>query len=303
MRLKILLVEDDEAQAGILARLLEREGAYVDVVYNGLDAVRRINIGIFDVALIDYRIPHVNGLAVAKIIHGFADASTRPRLIALTGSVDEVLAETSDIYGGFDAVVAKPFALETLLAAIRKCCEGAPERIARPVHIAEGLPPPICPVPKGQIAPRVLVVDDDQTVRSLLQTALQTEGYAVDCAANGLEALRLLNSAAYDVALVDYHMPELDGLGTAKLIYDLLDRQHRPRLVALTAAIGDLMVEDPHYGLLFDNVVMKSEGIPTMLSAVRASLNYLRLRANQPPPDLPQTVRVNDMLHRVSELL
>ena len=293
MRLKVLVVEDDDIQAKILAGQLEYEDIYVDVVNNGLDAIRRINSGIFDVALIDYRIPHINGVAVARVIHGLAGSARRPRLIALTGAADELRAQTADVGSDFDAIVAKPFTMASLMATIQRCYAEAPARVNKPVRMPDH-PPKVasasvaCP-PRA----RVLVVDDDGALRSLLQMALQTEGYAVDCAANGLEALRCVNITAYDVALIDYRMPELDGLGTAKLIYDLLDRQHRPRLVALTGAIDDLMLEDPHYGLLFDNVVMKSEGIPTMLSAVRASLNYLRLRANQPPPDALEHVRVN----------
>jgi len=294
VRLKILVVEDDDLQAKVLAGQLEHEDLYVDVVNNGLDAIRRINSGIFDVALIDYRIPHVNGVAVAKIIHSITGPAVRPRLIALTGAADELRQQTAKaVEPDFDAIVAKPFTMPTLMATIRRCYAEAPPRANKALRMPDRPPQVasasvVCP-PRA----RVLVVDDDATLRGLLQMALQTEGYAVDCAANGLEALNCISTTTYDVALIDYRMPELDGLGTAKLIYDLLDRRHRPRLVALTGAIDDLMVEDPHYGLLFDNVVMKSEGVPTMLSAVRASLNYLRLRANQPVPNALEHVRAD----------
>ncbi|WP_220195289.1 response regulator [Ktedonospora formicarum] len=61
---------------------------------------------------------------------------------------------------------------------------------------------------------RILVVDDDQMMRSALQELLEDEAYEVDTAFDGVDALDHLNSQwnAYDVILLDLTMPRLNGL-------------------------------------------------------------------------------------------
>lgn len=61
-------------------------------------------------------------------------------------------------------------------------------------------------------AARILVVDDEYGVRSGIRQILEMEGYAVDDAATGQEALSLLANSSYDVALLDYKLPDIDGL-------------------------------------------------------------------------------------------
>lgn len=61
------------------------------------------------------------------------------------------------------------------------------------------------------IAPRILVADDDPTVRLLADAALRAGGYQVDCVADGTAALAALRGSRYDLALLDVDMPGRDG--------------------------------------------------------------------------------------------
>jgi DNA-binding response OmpR family regulator len=67
---------------------------------------------------------------------------------------------------------------------------------------------------------KVLVVDDDPSVRKLLNQTLEMEGYEVSTAADGEEALEELPAAQPDVVVLDVMMPKLNGL-------DVLDRIRR----------------------------------------------------------------------------
>lgn len=60
---------------------------------------------------------------------------------------------------------------------------------------------------------RVLVADDDQSIRQLVVTIVRREGYEVDAAADGEEAIELLRKHEYSVLLLDLMMPRLDGFG------------------------------------------------------------------------------------------
>jgi CheY-like chemotaxis protein len=61
--------------------------------------------------------------------------------------------------------------------------------------------------------PRVLVADDDQAIRQLVATIIRREGIEVDTAADGFEAIALLEQNEYPVILVDLMMPRIDGFG------------------------------------------------------------------------------------------
>lgn len=61
--------------------------------------------------------------------------------------------------------------------------------------------------------PRILVVEDDETIRHVLVTALQDEGYQVQQAVNGLLALESVATDRPDVVVLDLMLPVLDGIG------------------------------------------------------------------------------------------
>jgi CheY-like chemotaxis protein len=80
---------------------------------------------------------------------------------------------------------------------------------------------------------RILIVDDEPQIRATVSAMLQTEGYAVDEAANGADALHAVEHRAPDVILLDMRMPVLDGWGFAR---ELRRRGHRTPIVVMTAA-------------------------------------------------------------------
>ena len=65
---------------------------------------------------------------------------------------------------------------------------------------------------------RILVVDDDVTIRSLLKDILEMNGHTVDQAENGKDALDMVRRNAYDIVFMDRNMPVLDGVETVKII-------------------------------------------------------------------------------------
>jgi two-component system, OmpR family, response regulator MprA len=79
---------------------------------------------------------------------------------------------------------------------------------------------------------RLLVVDDDPALSRTLRRALAVEGYAVDCAADGLEALDRLGEGSYDAVVLDVSMPRLDGLAVCR---QLRERRDRTPVLMLTA--------------------------------------------------------------------
>lgn len=79
----------------------------------------------------------------------------------------------------------------------------------------------------------ILVVDDEMGVRESLHVFLTSEGHNIDTAANGREALNLIENKIYDLVLTDMMMPEMDGLTLLREIKDKF--RERTSVIIITA--------------------------------------------------------------------
>src|ERR1700693_1184592 len=115
---------------------------------------------------------------------------------------------------------------------------------------------------------RVLVADDEPAVREALRRALALEGYAVDLAENGAEALRTIGLAEPDVGVVDVLMPVGDGLAACRR---LREEGSRVPVLMLTARAG---VGDRVDGLDAgaDDYLVKPFALEELLARIRALL-------------------------------
>jgi DNA-binding response OmpR family regulator len=115
--------------------------------------------------------------------------------------------------------------------------------------------------------PRVLVVDDDEDIRTLVRALLERAGYAVDEAESGRAALRNLFSSAPALVILDVTMPDLDGYQTLERIRDLSDVP----VIMLTARTQELeKVRGLSAGA--DDYVAKPFGRQELLARVQALL-------------------------------
>lgn len=67
----------------------------------------------------------------------------------------------------------------------------------------------------------VLVVDDTEVIRDLLTEVLRNDGYQVDKAVDGIEAVKMVTGKGYDLVITDMHMPKQNGLLTAHKIREI----------------------------------------------------------------------------------
>jgi two-component system chemotaxis response regulator CheY len=95
----------------------------------------------------------------------------------------------------------------------------------------EGSPP--APKPRA----RILIVDDDPLISDLVVDMLDMDGYEVDTAPNGMDALDKLQNQRYDLIVTDLHMPKLDGSGFYR---ELIERRLHPskKIIFLTGTTG-----------------------------------------------------------------
>ena len=74
---------------------------------------------------------------------------------------------------------------------------------------------------------RILVVDDDENIRKTLTTILKNEGYIVDTAQNGSEAVKKTEKTAYNVALIDIRLPDIEGIELLTKIKDAVPKTRK----------------------------------------------------------------------------
>lgn len=118
--------------------------------------------------------------------------------------------------------------------------------------------------------PRILVVDDERSVRRLLRLYLEREGYTVVEADNGLDALSLLRRGGLDVALVDVMMPGIDGF---ELVRRLRGESTLP--VILLTAKGEETSRVVGLELGADDYVVKPFSAPEVVARVRVQLRRM----------------------------
>jgi two-component system response regulator ResD len=114
---------------------------------------------------------------------------------------------------------------------------------------------------------RVLVVDDEYSLRRLLRTYLENEGFAVIEAENGLDALALLRRSNVDIALVDVMLPGLDGFEVVRRI-----RQLSTIPIVLLTARGEETNRVVGLEVGADDYVVKPFSAPEVVARVRAQL-------------------------------
>jgi two-component system copper resistance phosphate regulon response regulator CusR len=118
------------------------------------------------------------------------------------------------------------------------------------------------------IGVKILVVEDEPSLNQIIAKRLKIEGYSVDCAENGKEALSYVAAAEYDLLVVDIMMPEMDGL---TLVKSLRRQGNKVPVLFLTARDS---TEDKVIGLDSggDDYLVKPFEFSELLARIRALL-------------------------------
>ncbi len=121
--------------------------------------------------------------------------------------------------------------------------------------------------------PRLLVIDDDTLVRTLIRRKLESIGFSCSCVADGNSAIQLLNTQEFDVALCDIRMPGMSGMDVLEHIC-----QHFPGLIVLMITAQkdiDTAVQCMQKGA-YDYLV-KPIDLTTLEMAIRRALDKRQL--------------------------
>ncbi|MDQ3569867.1 MAG: response regulator [Actinomycetota bacterium] len=230
--LRVLVVDDNATSRTILSQSLRSWRMRPTCVENGPSALAAMRAGVdagqaFDIAILDYHMPAMGGLELAKAIRGDERLDTT-RLVLLTSSGRRGDADQARQVG-IQALLTKPVRQSSLLdclATLMGTGDGAtPALITAPTTVEA----------KRRTRGRVLVVEDNVVNQKVAARMLENMGYRVDVAANGLEAIDALERVPYAAVLMDCQMPEMDGYEATGEIRRREGDQGRTPIIAMTA--------------------------------------------------------------------
>ncbi len=126
---------------------------------------------------------------------------------------------------------------------------------------------PEAPVGETKSA-RVLVVEDEEKVRVLLNDAFRTGGHEVTEATTGAEALKRLDGGEFDLMVCDLGLPELSGLHVARWV-----KEHQPNLpVIIASGFSEMITDEDYEKARIDDVIRKPYSVNDVLSRANAIL-------------------------------
>ncbi len=208
--LRVLIVDDLENECDYVHALLDRCGVYSESAGSGEDAIRLVSqkkntSERFDLCIIDWNMPGLNGVETTRLIHEECDPDI-PIIIATAYDISEFEQEASE--AGAARIISKPLFQSTLL-----------DLLVTTYGKYDIEPDGDADIPDLS-GMHVLLAEDNETNVEVAIDLLELAGVTADVAENGSEAVRLFleKGDSYDAILMDVQMPVMDGYEATRTI-------------------------------------------------------------------------------------
>jgi DNA-binding response OmpR family regulator len=197
-RKKILVVDDELTIRDLLFDVLKKSGYEVITIPNGEEAIEIIKTQKPDLVLLDSKMPGISGIETLKKIRSF---DNKTKIIMLTG-FDDVELEKEARLQGASGFLRKNLGIDIIVRAVNELFQ----------------------TKKDHKKKKILVVDDDLAICSLIKDFLVNKGFKVVTASSGEEALEKFTIEKPILILLDIRLPGMDGIVTLKRIREI-DKQ------------------------------------------------------------------------------
>jgi PAS domain S-box-containing protein len=235
--MRVLVVDDNATNREIIhhhALLWGMRDATAEDARSALSVLRLAAEGEdpYDVVILDMHMPGMDGLELARAIK--ADSALKGTRLVLLASYGERGEARRAKEAGISAYLTKPVRPSQLydtLATVMGRPEGVAQEEEMPIVTRHTIQEE-----RSRSRARLLVAEDNAVNQKVAAKMLESLGYRVDVASNGLEAMEALARVPYEAILMDCHMPEMDGYEATREIRRREKTGHRIPIIALTAS-------------------------------------------------------------------
>jgi two-component system, sensor histidine kinase and response regulator len=238
-KLRVLIVDDNATNRKILSHQMNSWGMVHAEASSGTQALELLKAASadglsYDLAILDFLMPGMDGFALAEAIKSDADISPM-RLVLLTSAGergDGVRARNT----GIAAYLSKPLRQSQLFDCLISVMSESVNKENLIVSHASTLVTKHNLQERKIMSPKLILLAEDNIVNQKVAIRqLQKLGYRADAVANGREALEALSRIPYDLVFMDCQMPEMDGYeATREIRLREGETKHTP-VVAMTA--------------------------------------------------------------------
>jgi CheY-like chemotaxis protein/HPt (histidine-containing phosphotransfer) domain-containing protein len=286
---RLMIVDDNATNRRILTRQAGSWGMHPQAVASGPEALDLIEMGeMFDLAILDGQMPEMDGVMLARKMRQYQHAKTLPLIMLTSLGQQREIMQIDEI--DFAAFLTKPIKASQLYNVIVGIFA------EQPIKLIEAKVDALFDPQMAQRHPlRILLAEDNVVNQKVALRLLEKMGYRADLAANGLEVLEALRQTkqAYDVLLMDIHMPEMDGSEATRHIRQSWPPSEQPYIIAMTANAlpGD---REQYLAVGMDDYISKPVQVHELVRALNQAKN---LQPGQSPavstPPSSETVTDN----------
>ena len=231
---RALVIDDDINTCRSVCKMLRSIDMRPDWTASGKEAILRVQDATelqdeYKVYIIDYLMPDMNGIETVRRIRKVISEDVP--IIVLT-AYDWSDYEQEAREAGVTAFVAKPIFMSELRTVLTKPIQNQEEEKKENQKVS-------C----DYSGKRILLVEDNELNREIAIAILEETGMEIDCAADGIEAVSIMNQAQedrYDLIFMDVQMPKMDGYTATREIRTLKNnRKANTPIIAMTANAFD----------------------------------------------------------------
>ncbi len=228
---KVLIVDDNLTNRKILSTQTEYWGMIPTIVSGPREAINLVKRGeSFDLILLDYLMPEMDGLMLAREIRNLHSLAAVPIIMLTSVGKKEFSIDTEPL--NISAFLTKPIKhnqlYDTILSVLAESEKPRVNKRLKVFQISDAL--------AEKYPMKILIAEDNVVNQKVAQRSLERMGYRPDVVANGYEAVLVMRKINYDLIFMDLLMPEMDGLTASKIIHqECANSAVCPKIIAMTA--------------------------------------------------------------------